>query len=63
MGKTKGTFIYTGGAKGYSKTRQNLVSNTNSIFMFDKEQILVIKILGNQRLVYYQLAYLKLFSV
>lgn len=30
--------------------------------MFDKEEILVVKILGNQSLAYYQLVYLKLFQ-
>lgn len=44
------------------QTKQNVVSYTNSIFMLDKEWILVVKILGNQSLACYQLVYLKLFQ-
>lgn len=56
----KGLFIYTG-AKGCSKLN-SAVFYTNSIFMLDKEWILVVKIVGNQSLAYYQLVYLKLFQ-
>lgn len=36
------------------QTRQNIVSYTNSVFVLDKEQTLVVKILGYQSLAHYQ---------